>query len=72
MVGEYLKSYMDSNGIKQIFVSEQTGIAPQKLGVILRDKQKITVQEYFKICGAIGIDPMTPATETGIYKRQQK
>lgn len=68
MLGEYLKKYMKDNGIKQVFVSEKTGITPQKLGVILQDKQKITAQEYFKICAVIGIDPLKPARETGVYK----
>ena len=70
MLGEYLKKYMKDNGIKQVFVSEKTGISPQKLGVILKDKQKITAQEYFKICAVIGIDPLKPVMETGVYKTQ--
>lgn len=67
MVGEYLRKYMKENGIKQVFVSDKTGISPQKLGVILKDKQKIEVQEYFKICVAVGIDPIKPVIETGVY-----
>lgn len=70
MVGEYLGKYMKDNGIKQVFVSEKTGISPQKLGVILKDKQKIEVQEYFKICVAVGIDPLKPVRETGVYNTQ--
>ena len=72
MIGEYLGKYMKDKGIKQVFVSEKTGISPQKLGVILKDKQKIEVQEYFKICVAIGIDPIKPVRETGAYSQRQE
>lgn len=67
MLGEYLRNYMKQNGIKQTFVSEKTGITQQKLCVLLQDKQKITAQEYFKICVAVGIDPIKPVQDTGIY-----
>ncbi|MBD5536863.1 MAG: helix-turn-helix transcriptional regulator [Lachnospiraceae bacterium] len=67
MLGEYLSNYMKQKGIKQAFVSEKTGITQQKLGMILKDKQKITAQEYFKICVAVGIDPIKPVQDTGIY-----
>lgn len=72
MLGKYLGEYMKDNGLKQVFVSEKTGISPQKLGVILKEKQKITAQEYFKICEVIGIDPIKPARETGVYSPRQE
>ena len=67
MLGEYLKKYMDEKGIKQVSVSEKTGIPPQKLGRLLKDEQKMETKEYFKICKAVEIDPMKPVLETGIY-----
>lgn len=71
MLGEYLKKYMDEKGIKQISVSEKTGIPPQKLGRLLKDEQRMEAKEYFKICKAVEIDPMKPVSETGIYSTQQ-
>lgn len=72
MIGEYLGKYMKTHGIMQMFVSKKTGIAPQKLGQLLKDKQKMTVQEYFNICEAIGINPMIPAKEAGLYAIQNE
>lgn len=67
MIGKYIGDYMKENGIKQVFVSEKTGISPQVLGQILKGSRRIETSEYFKICKAIGMDPMKPATETGVY-----
>ena len=72
MLGEYLKKYMEDKGIKQVYVSEKTGIPPQKLGRLLKDEQKMETREYFNICKAIEIDPIKPVSETGIYNNQKR
>lgn len=67
MVGAYLKSYMKNNGIKQVFVSEKTGIRPQILGAMLNEQRKIEVSEFYDICAVMGINPTQLAIEAGIY-----
>lgn len=67
MIGAYLKSYMKKNGIKQVFVSEKTGICPQILKAMLNEQQKIEVSEYYDICAAIGANPVQLALESGFY-----
>lgn len=72
MLGSTLKEYMHDNGIKQVFVSEKTGMSPQTLGQILNEQRKIEVSEFFKICEAVGIDPLECAEIEGIYKKKMK
>lgn len=55
MKGSDIKRYLDQNGIKQIFVSEQTGIPANKLNMMLNDNRKIEANEYMNICDAIGV-----------------
>lgn len=69
MIGNALKDYMKENGIKQVFVSEKTGMSPQVLGQLLNGQRKIEVSEFFKICEAIGLDPLECARKEGIYKK---
>lgn len=69
MLGSALKDYMKDNGIKQVFVSEKTGMSPQILGQLLNGQRKIEVSEFFKICEAIGLDPLDFAMKQGLYKQ---
>lgn len=55
MKGSDIKKYIEKNGIKQTFVSEKTGIPDPILNMMLNDKRKIEVNEYMKICDAIGV-----------------
>lgn len=54
MKGSDIKKYIEKKGIKQTFVSEKTGIPAPILNMMLNDKRKIEVNEYMKICDAIG------------------
>ena len=72
MLGIMIKQYMDENGIKQVFVSEKTGIRPQILGVLLKGERKIEVKEFFSICMAIGLNPIEFAVKAGIYIKEQE
>ena len=49
-VGKNIKMYLESNGISQSFLSENTGIPNNTLSNMLNSKRRITVEEYFKIC----------------------
>lgn len=56
MLGLKIKSYMDEKGIKQVFLSEKTGIKPQIISSILNGARKIEAEEYFKICEALSVE----------------
>lgn len=71
MLGEVIKDYMKQNGIKQMYVSEKTGIRPQILGQMLLGKRKIEATELFSICEALGVNPVTFAEQAGIYKKEK-
>ncbi len=55
MQGSDIKRCLKSKGIKQSFVSEQTGIPAPILNMMLNDNRKIEANEYMKICDAIGV-----------------
>lgn len=67
MIGAYLKNYMIKNGIKQMMISEKTGICPHVLGAMLDEQRKIEVSEYYDICAAMGVSPVQIAREAGVY-----
>lgn len=54
---EKIKKYMDDNGIKQVYVSEKTGIPENTLSIILNGKRKLYADELISIILALGIDP---------------
>lgn len=55
MKGSDIKKYLESNGIKQSFISEKTGIPAPILNMMLNDNRKIEANEYMRICDAIGV-----------------
>jgi len=56
-INEKLFDYVEKNGIKQLFISQQTDISPNAVSQILRNKRKISAEEFIEICDALGIDP---------------
>lgn len=54
--GSSIKEYMKQNGIRQNFIAERTGISAPILNLILNNKRGIDVNEYIKICEAIGVE----------------
>lgn len=55
MKGSDIKKHLEKKGIKQSYVSEKTGIPAPILNMMLNDNRKIEVNEYMKICDAIGV-----------------
>ena len=53
--GTDIKEYLESNGIKQSYVSDKTGIPAPILNMMLNNNRKIEANEYMKICDAIGV-----------------
>lgn len=70
-MGTTLKTYMKRHGIKQQFVSDETGIRPQILGAMLNEKRKIEVAEYYEICKAMRANPDAIAAEAGIWQQDK-
>lgn len=55
LVWESIAAYLASNGIKQIFLSDRTGLSPQCISFILQGKRRLDVEEYARICHALGV-----------------
>ena len=55
MVGEMIKDYLESNGIKKSFVADKIGITQARFSEILNKGRVIDCQLYFKICRALNV-----------------
>lgn len=55
-VGIRIRDYLTSQGIKQTWLSENTGIPLPKLNLSLNGKRRITIEEYQIICFALKVD----------------
>jgi len=54
-MGDKIRAYLDSHGIKQTFLAEQTGLDISTISAILLRGRKIECQEYNKICKALNV-----------------
>ena len=54
-MGEKIKAYLDSHGIKQTFLAEQTGFSDSIISDICLGNRKIEVKEYYRICKALNV-----------------
>lgn len=66
MIGLKVKKYLDEKGIKYSFLSEKIGMPMNLLSPLLNGKRKMSVEEYFTICEALGVsvDTFSPENET--------
>lgn len=55
LIGLKVKQYLDENGIKYSFLSEKIGVPMNVLSPLLNGKRKMSVEEYFTICDALGL-----------------
>lgn len=55
-MGIKIKEYLDTNGIKQAFLVERTGLSADKISGICSGKRGIDCMEYYKICRALNLD----------------
>lgn len=55
---EYLeiKNYLEEKGISQAHVGKKAGINLAKLNLALNGNRKLTLDEYAKICGVLGVN----------------
>lgn len=50
-----LKNYIDEVGLKQKAIAEKAGITESQLSLILNGKRSCDVDEYARICKAVGV-----------------
>ena len=62
MVGKRIKEYLVSNGIKQKFLADKTGLTTMVISDICNNGRKIDIVEYYKICKALNV-PMETFVE---------
>lgn len=58
---EALKTYAESNGIKQSFISEQSGIPESAVSRMLNGNIRLTADNFILICRALGVSTETVA-----------
>lgn len=58
-VYEKIKKYMDDNGIKQKYISDNSNIPENTLSMILNGKRKLYADEMVEIFKALGVDANT-------------
>lgn len=54
-MGEKIKMYLDSNGIKYKSVAEKAGIAYAAFSMVMTGKRRLQADEYFRVCEALGV-----------------
>lgn len=54
-VGLKIKEYMEKKGINQSEIADMAGIPRPKLNKMLNGEQKISLDDYELICGALGV-----------------
>lgn len=55
MIRKLISDYLKEMGIKQIWLSEKTGMTPQALSTTLNGERNLDIEEYTKICDALGV-----------------
>ena len=54
-VNEKIKKYLEEHGITQMWLSQATGIAQEKISNIVNSKRRVTAEELLSICSALNI-----------------
>lgn len=55
MIRKLISDYLKEMGIKQIWLSEKTGMTQQALSTTLNGERNLDIEEYTKICDALGL-----------------
>lgn len=58
-MGTKIKEYIRASGLKISAIAERAGIPMNKFSPMINGKRKITVEEYFAICDALGVSVNT-------------
>lgn len=54
-VGVKIKEYMETHGVSQAEIADMSGIPRPKFSKMLNGEQKISLDDYALICGALGV-----------------
>lgn len=54
---DYFNAYLKNKGIKQVYISQKTGIPADTISKILRKDRKLMADEFLEFCAAINISP---------------
>jgi len=55
MINQNLKEYLDDNGIKYAHMANKLNMTATNFSHILKNRQNINVEVYFKICDVLGL-----------------
>ena len=56
MLGEKIKQYIANSGYKFGVIAEKAGVSANVFSAMVNGKRKITAEEYFAICKALGVE----------------
>lgn len=56
-VQKEIADYLEEKGITQAHVARKCGFTKQKMYKIVKQKQKLGIKDYEKICIALGVHP---------------
>ena len=55
IVREAIAKYLEENGIKQNHLASKIDMSPVTFNTIINGSRKIDIEEYVKICNALGV-----------------
>ena len=55
MLGFRIKEYITQSGLKFGVIADRAGIPLNTFSAMINGKRKITAEEYFSICNALGV-----------------
>lgn len=55
MKGSDIKAYLVEKGLKQAHIAKKAGIPEPIFSMMMHDRRRIEVNEYMRICDAIGV-----------------
>lgn len=56
-MSDALRRYIEENGIKQSYLARQSGLSPDRLSLLLRDKRRLRADEMMEMCDVLRIQP---------------
>ena len=56
-ISKKIKLYLKETGRTQSYLCKKIGLNPGALSLALSNKRRLRLDEYFKICKALAVDP---------------
>jgi transcriptional regulator with XRE-family HTH domain len=54
-----LRQYIKERGLKQGYIAREAGMTDGRLSMLLRGNLKMYADDYFTLCGVLGVSPNT-------------